>query len=106
MTTEDLYNAIQTTFESDTNAFTLEYYAKQLRTSIIRPGYLFKPSFHANSRVAKSVQLRDMQDFSRQFSRKMKILALIQGNLGEAAAKSMVQTVETNLGCGEIEDVS
>lgn len=106
MTEEDLCNAIQNAFKSDTNAFTMKYYAEQLRTSIIRPGYLFKTSSQTSFWLTKSIRLPDMKAFSQQFFIQMKIFALIQGNLSEAAAKSIMQTVETNLRCGKIEDVS
>lgn len=101
ITEEELRNATQNAYDSDSNAFTLKYYATELRTAIIRPGYL--PSCDADSYFAKSIQLSEMQDFCRKSFSRLKIFALIQGNLCVIAAKSIMQMVEINLDCGRIE---
>lgn len=106
VTEEELRNAIQNAFITDCDASSVNYYAKQLRTSIIRPNYLLKPSCDANFRFAKSIQLSDFQQFCQRFFKQMKIVALIQGNLSEEAAKSIVQVAETNLDSGKLEEVS
>lgn len=79
------------------------YYAMELRSSIARAEHVL---CHEQFRMAKSIQLSDMQEFCRKYFKQMKIVGLIQGNLSEDAAKSIMQLVETNLGCGIIEDVS
>lgn len=85
----------------DLNMWT--YYAVDVRTSIIQTGHAL---CHDKFRHAKSTTLSEMQVFCHEYFKQMKIVALIQGNLSETAAKSIMQMVETNLGCGKIEDVS
>lgn len=79
------------------------YYAVDLRKTICRSGHAL---CHDKFRVTSSIRLPDMREFCRQYFRQMKISALIQGNLSEAAAQSIMQLVETNLNCGKIQDVS
>lgn len=106
ITEEELRNAIQNAFITDCDASTVNHYAKQLRTSIVRPNYLLRPSCDVNFRLAKSIQLSDIRHFCHQFFKQIKIVALIQGNLNEGEAKSILQTAEANLDCGKIEEVS
>lgn len=80
-----------------------ERYTGDLLKSIIRTEYV---SCHDLYRHAKSMQFSDLQNLCRRFFEQMKIVALIQGNLTEDAAKSIMLSVETNLGCGRIENVS
>lgn len=79
------------------------FYASELRESIIQAKRVL---CHDKFRVAKTIQLSEMQEFCRQYIKQMKIVALIQGNLNEANATSIIQKVETVLGCKKIKEVS
>lgn len=79
------------------------YYIMPLRTSIIQTWHA---SYHEKFRLARLINSRDMQQFCRQFFKQNKILALVQGNMSDEEAKSIVQMVEADLGCVKIGDVS
>lgn len=98
VTKEEFQNAIE-----KENGLGLGDFPADLRTNIIRVGHVLR---HDKFRCTKSLKLSDIQHFSRQLFKQLKIVALIQGNLTAEEAKSIMRTVESNLGCEKIEDVS
>lgn len=78
-------------------------YAMGLLWSIICPGHL---AAHEKLHLLESIQFAEFQKFCQQFFARMKIRALIQGNFTVDEAKSIVQMVETNLGCEKVDKVS
>lgn len=80
-----------------------QYYTGDLLKSIIQTEHV---TYHDLYRCAKQIQYEDMQHFCRHFFKQAKILALIQGNLDEETAISIMQKVRINLGSEKVENVS
>lgn len=57
-------------------------------------------------RMLRQIQLDDLTAFVRDMWKQMKIVAIIQGNLTEPMAQSIMQTVLTNVNCEKVIDVS
>lgn len=76
--------------------------ADDIRMSIIRVGYASSRDIF---RCKESIKFSEMQDFCSRFFDRLKISALIQGNITADEAKSVIRTVETNLGSAKIEEV-
>lgn len=107
VTEEELDVVMRNDIEYYENYFTPnlypEYYAKPLRATIIQTWHA---SYYEKYLLTKSFKTRDVQQFCRQFFKQLKIIGLIQGNMSEETSKSIVQTMEADLGCGKIDDVS
>lgn len=54
----------------------------------------------------RQMRLDDLRTFCRDLWMQMKVIALIQGNMTEETAQSIMQTTLTNVDCAKIEDVS
>lgn len=79
-----------------------QYYTGDLLKSLIQTEHV---TYHDLYRCAKQVQYEDMQSFCQHFFEQAKILALIQGNLDEETAISIMRMVQTNLGSEKVEKV-
>lgn len=77
--------------------------AKELRLSVVQAHHV--PLNEKNRRI-KKIDFNDFQTFCRQYCEQVKIKAIIQGNLLEERAQSIMQIVLSNLNCGKINDVS
>lgn len=76
---------------------------KELRLSVVQAHHV--PLTEKNRRL-KKIALNDFQAFCRQYGEQVKIKAVMQGNMLEERALSMMQIVLSNLNCGKINDVS
>lgn len=77
--------------------------ADHTRESIIRVGYASSRDIF---RCKESIEFSEMQDFCSRFFDRIKISALIQGNITADEAKSVIHALETNLGSAKIEEVT
>lgn len=77
--------------------------AKELRLSVVQKHHV--PLNEKNRRL-KNIDFNDFRTFCRQYCEQVKIKAIMQGNLLEDRAQTMMQIVLSNLECGKINDVS
>lgn len=52
------------------------------------------------------IQMDDLKAFCEDLWKQMKIIAIMQGNMTEETAQSIMQTTLSNINCGKIDDVS
>lgn len=76
---------------------------KELRLSVVQAHHV--PLTLKNRRL-KKIDFNDFQAFCRQYCDQVKIKAIMQGNLLEDRAQTIMQIVLSNLNCGKIHDVS
>lgn len=105
VTEEEYQNAVNVVWSDNKEKMTNlnTDYAAELLSSIIRSGYVAP---HEKLHFLKSIEFADFREFCQQLLTGMKIRALIQENFTVDEAKSIVRTVETNLGCKKTADVS
>lgn len=63
------------------------------------------PTFETK-RQWRQIRMDDLKTFCRDLCTQMKIIALMQGNVTEEIARSIMQTTLANLDCGKIDNVS
>lgn len=104
-TEDELCNAIDDVKNAKRNKFDFlcGEIAADIRKSIIRVGHVTSVDKFS---CAKSIEFAEMQNVLREFLKSVKIIGLIQGNLSVEQAKTIMQTVETNLQDEKIEEVS
>lgn len=54
----------------------------------------------------RRIQMDDLKTFCRDLWKQMRVIAIMQGNMTEEIAQSIMQTTLTNINCGKIDDVS
>lgn len=103
--TEEQYRVfVQQLFKTYENIFRKpKAIGKELRLSVVQKHHV--PLTEKNRRL-KKIDFNDFQKFCRQYCDQVKIKAIMQGNLLEERAHSMMQIVLSNLNCGKILDVS
>ncbi|XP_031625679.1 nardilysin-like [Contarinia nasturtii] len=77
--------------------------AKELRLNIIESHH--QPLYEKNQRL-RSITFSDFQQFCRKYCEKVKIKAIMQGNLTEDRALNIMHNVLNELNCGKVEDLS
>lgn len=75
----------------------------QIRSSIIETNH--SPLFEIN-KLLRSIKFTDLQQYCGNFCKQMRIKALMQGNITESHAKTVMERVLDDLDCDKIEDVS
>lgn len=58
------------------------------------------------NKYLRSLKFTNFQDFCRDFCKQMRVIALMQGNITELHAKSIMQNVLNALNFDEVKDVS
>lgn len=76
--------------------------SKELRLNIIE--FHHKPLYEKNQRL-RSLKFSDFQAFCSRYCEKVKIKAIMQGNLTEDRALNIMHNVLNELNCGKVEDV-
>lgn len=77
--------------------------AKELRLSVVQQHHV---ALNVKNQRLKAIDFNDFQTFCRDYCQQVKIKTIMQGNLLEERAQSMMQIVLTNLDCGKIKDAS
>lgn len=103
--TEDQFRVfVQQQFKTYENIFLKpKAFVNDLRLSVMERHRV--PLNEKNQRL-KLIQFNDFQVFCRNFTQQMKIKSIMQGNLKQEHALSIIQQVLSNLSCDKIENVS
>lgn len=75
---------------------------KELRLTLVEAHHM--PLYEKNQRL-RSIGFDDFQKYCRNFCQQMRIKAIMQGNISETHAQTVMQNVLNDLNCGKIENV-
>lgn len=76
--------------------------ANELRLTVIEKE---RAPMYLRNRQLRTITFNDFQHFCRNFTKEMKIKAIMQGNLTQDRAHSIVERFVETLNCGKIDNV-